>query len=488
MAGKVTDLTFPLPKTVAKAAKSSSRPSSSASRGDAIARQNAVTLLNNTARNYRTSSNITALLRQLCQAEGPISSALHSQVQVSNNSHLVSAYDSKTHLFSSEGTLAAQSVIASLTTLFDFTKGFSPKKGIESLKAHMLREAAITGAVAAELTLNEAYIPNEVKVVPYETLTPTSDGKDGHYYTQTVSGRNEPVNLNIPNFFVSFVQHDAGQPFPISIMDSAVKISIFFEEFIEDIRRSVRENGHSRTTVSLSTDKIIALAPDDVRKDPVKLKAFMEYFQSQVQDQLQNLSPEQALVMFDVATADILNSGLGTKVDYTPLLNIISGLYATSMKTPPSAIGLRLESGSQALGNVESLIFLKSVKALQTPVEEILSRALTLSCRLLGHDVYVNFEFDPINLRPEEELEAFRTMNQTRVLELLSYGFISDEYAAHLLRTGPRPSNAPELSGTMFTVSKSSGAEDSTSPGDTAMGRTLQPDKEIPRKAGGKSQ
>jgi hypothetical protein len=119
-----------------------------------------------------------------------------------------------------------------------------------------------------------------------------------------------------------------------------------------------------------------------------------------------------------------------------------------------------------------------------------MSRALTLAVRLYGADVYVKFRFDPIDLRPESELEAFRVLRQSRVLELLSLGFLTDQEAAEELGTGPRGPNAPELSGTMFKEKSGTGFQNSSdpepTPNDDPMGRSLQPD--TPSKAGGESQ
>jgi hypothetical protein len=485
MAAKLPDLNIPLPKRVATAAKASTLPTTNAGNGEQISRSSAYSLLNNSVANYRNASNVTQLIRHFCRAEGSISSALHSLVQVANNTFTITAFDAKTHEFSVEGTKVAAAIRASFETLYDFNAGFSTKKSFESLNAHLIREAAITGAVAAELVINKAFVPDNISVVPFESLRPMSNGKGSYYYDQLVAGGDD-IPLNIPNFFVSFVQSDAGQPFAISMFESAIKLLLMFEEFLEDIRRSIKVSGHSRTMVTLDSGKVVSTAPANIKEDPAKLKLYMEQVRDAVAAQLQSLTPEQALVMFDYAEVEVLNSGLGTKVDYTPLLSVISGLYATSMKTPPSAIGLRLEGGSQALGNVESLIFLKAAAALQTPIEEVYSRMLTLGCRVLGSDVYVEFKFDTINLRPADELEAFKTMKQTRILELLSLGLYSDDYAAHLLGTGFRPAGAPVLSGTMFH--SGDGNQVSSFPGDTAMGRTLQPDKEVPRKGGGKSQ
>ena len=256
---------------------------------------------------------------------------------------------------------------------------------------------------------------------------------------------------------------------------------------MDDIRRAIRQNGHTRTNISIDIDKILQTAPKDVKEDADKLRTYLEGIRDDIVTSVQSLAPEDALVTFNTVTAENLQSGLGSKLDYNPLLTTLSGLYATAMKTPPTAIGLRLESGSQALGNVESLIFAKTAKAIQAPVEQVLSRALTLACRLFGLDVYCNFLFKKIDLRPESELEAFRVMEQDRVLDLLSLGMISDEEAAWELDLGPLPENYVPLSGTFFRDATVRSDYDPNS-SDSAMGKVLQPSADLPRKGGGRSQ
>ena len=473
----------PLP-VVARKPRSTLEPQQRRKKGDEITKQRAFDLINGSIDRFRYLNDVQKLIRELSKREGPFSSAVHSLVSIANCGHLITAFDSRTHEFSPEGSHLASAIISAMDTLYDFTGTFSNKKSIESLKYHMLREACLTGGLAVELVLTDGYVPDYLQVPAFETLTLKSDGKGGCFPSQK-GFDGDDIDLNIPNFFMAMMQHDADSYYPFSMMESALKLIVYFEEFMEDIRRSVRQNGHTRTVVEIDTAAVTAAAPPSVRNNEKKLKEWMEEIRSFVKSELERLEPDDTLVMFNTAKLRHEQAGLGSKVDYTPLLTTLSGMYATSMKTPPSAIGMRIEGGSQALGNIESLIFLKTASSLQTPVEDVLSRALTLGCRLYGMEVYVKFEFDKIDLRPETELEAFYVMRQTRILEQLSLGFISDEYAAHLMRTGKRPAGAPALSGTMFSQNT---AQPNTAPGDTAMGRTLQPSKDSPRKGGGKSQ
>ena len=89
------------------------------------------------------------------------------------------------------------------------------------------------------------------------------------------------------------------------------------------------------------------------------------------------------------------------------------------------------------------------------------SELLTVGTRLLGHDVYVEFKYADPELRPKSELESFRVTKQSRIMELLSYGFISDDEASIML-TGTLPTgNFTPLSGTRF---RDTSAVDSSNP------------------------
>lgn len=488
---KTADLTIELPRRLVAGARSSVRPTDSSDKGDRITQNALFALMNTAASSYRRVNSITQLMRHLARAEGPFSTAIFNMVEVASTPFRVSAYDAATHTFNAEATQLAYTILTSWDTPMDYD-GFSQKKSLASTINMMFREEILTGALCAELVLNKERLPERLQIVGAETLTWLSDGKKGSIPAQEDPDKNDPVPLDIPTFFVEHLHADPDMVVPRSMMESALKMLVYFEEFMDDVRRAVRQSGHNRLKIVLNAEKLKASAADPVRRDPKKLRAYMEDVQTAVQTQINAMTPEEALILFDTADADVMNSGMGSKMDYTPLLNVVVGQYATGMKTPPSILGLRLESGSQALGNIETLMFLKTAKALHTPAETVLNRALTLACRLYGADVYVEGKFDPIDLRPELELQAFRAVQRSNIKDDLSDGFISDDEAANLLGCFPRPAGAPKLSGTMYrnkgSASTDSDPADMTNPGDTAAGRTLQPPKNVPRKGGGRSQ
>jgi hypothetical protein len=89
---------------------------------------------------------------------------------------------------------------------------------------------------------------------------------------------------------------------------------------------------------------------------------------------------------------------------------------------------------------------------MQLELDNFLSRIITLAVRLLGNDCSVKFIFEDVNLRPEIELESFRTIKQARLLKELSLGLRTDTEVSVLLTGTVPPAGYKELSGTMFDV------------------------------------
>lgn len=443
-------------------------------------------------RQLKSLNEKLALVRELSRLDGHLSTAVFQTVQTAHTRYRYAAYDMN-HQFSAAGTHLAETIVSRMNTVWDYSSGYSSRRSVSSLVETLLRESAINSGVGLELVLDDARLPDRLVPVDVSTVIWVSDGRGGQVPKQRYPGAREDIDLNLPNVWFEFSHLDAGKIYTRSMYEAAVKDSLQYGEFIDDIRRVVRQSGHTRLAVALDVDKIMAVLPASVKNDPEQLDAELKRIKAQVEADLRQMNPEDAIVHFTIAKPEHLQSGLGSRSDYTPLLKTMAGSYSTSMKTPPSVLGLRLDGGSEALGNIETLLFMKTAAAIQLPVAAVMSRALTLACRLYGMDVYVEFEFDPINLRPEDELEAFRAMHQARVLELLSLGFVTDDEAGYMLGTGERAPGAPALSGTLFWGQV--GGKDlqtvdpyNTPVKDTPAGRGAQPDENVPRKAGGRSQ
>lgn len=440
------------------------------------------TQINESITASRARNDLIAALRDLYAREGTFATAGFNLVEVAMSGFRVKAYGTSTSQFDLQGSLLAMQIIAAMDTLYDYSLGYGDKLAIDQLLEQCLLETLLTGGLVNELVLNKVRMPEKIVVAPYETIE-WKNGKQKKFPLQNRS-QGDPVELDLPNVFVAELHRQANRAYTDSMFAAAVNQTYSFAEFLQEMRRAVRRQGHGRMVLVISLEQVMEALPEEIKSDPAKLQAALDGVKNTISTELAGINPEDALVVYDSVDVQMLK-GEGEKADYVPLIEAQSGQLATSLKTPPSILGLRLE-GSQSLSNTESLIFLKTANSIRRPTEVNMSRILTLAARLYGADVYVEFKFKPINLRPDSELEAFNTMRQQRVLELLSEGFMSDDEAAWELDQWPRPPGAPALSGTGFMRGVAKINAKDASPNEDPQGRALQSNS--PKKAGGKSQ
>lgn len=470
------------PKTTPNKGQSS-KPGAQTSRGSEIT--------NNDARyTFKTgeqlitdikSGNATTAVRAMARtSDSIVSSDVKTKATIANSGHKVTAYDALTGEFSAEATTIAASVLKSLGRVYDYTKGFVTKPSISEVIHRMLVDTQLTGAPMAELVMDKDRLPDYINTIAYDYIRKISRG-DGTWFPRQALPQQTEVDLDFPNIFVSEMSRDSGSAYCVSPILAAVPDIFDLRVFKDDMERAVRRQGHGRLLIEIDYQAIAESMPDEVRKlTPAEQQSWMESIRAGIQDVVDDLRPEDALVSWDTAKARV-EDGSGSRADYKPILESKQGSVATGLNSSPSALGMRLQ-GSQSLSNTESLIYIKQCEGLQKPVADVMSRLLTFACRILGMDVTVDFEFLPINLRPKDELEAFESSKQNRLMDALSIGVISDELYYHLANLPPMPTS---LSGTMFRSGGSQGVpETTTGPQENA----LQPDKDVPRRGGGRDQ
>ena len=452
------------------------RPGSELDKGSTIA-NNLKNFSNTAINNISSRTDANEIIRLLTREEGLFSSAANSMVAISCGAGFrIAGYDASGSM-STEVMGMAYSIMDQFSTQHDYSKGYNDKPGMNSLLASMKMDVVTSGGCGGELVLDAQFGPERIVPIGYSTITWEADGQGGRYPTQD-SGK---IILNIPTVFMSEHNRSPDEAYSVSLLRPGLSHTINFNGFLEDMHRALNRTGHSRLIATIIADKIKQAATDKIKADPVKMGQLYEQVRQEVADALAGLEPEDAVVSYDSVTYKVEDTG-GNKADYSSMLTTLGNLLGASLKTPASVSGLRA-SGGQGLSNAETLIYLQVVQGLRPPVEEVMSRALTLACRLAGIDGYVAFEFMPINLRPDAELEAYLATKQKRVLELLSYGVINDAHACWEL--GLRPQGlAALLAATGFYSSK--GSDATATDRSTSSGAALSPD--TPAQSGGSDQ
>ena len=465
--------------TKAKPGRQSTPPGRKVDSGQDIARDTRLRYLEQVD-TYLNANRITDAVRMACRQMGTVGTAHFNLIETAMTEWKVTAYSDDTNQIDPEGQKLINAVLSRMDNILDYSIGYDDKAGLHRVVEQLLNDVATTGGLGVELVLDDQRLPERLVPFPYDSVT-WRQGSKSRFPVQRGTG--EEVELNHPTVAVADFHRSVNEVYAYPMFEAALKEGRAYEQFVESMRKVLQMAGHARLHVSLDYMRIKDAAPPETQSDPEALKAWMAEVRADVEAIINDLKPEEALVTFDVATVTPLETS-EEKSEYVSLLNALSGNLATALKSNPSILGLRLE-GSQSLSNTESLIFLKVAHAIRRPVEEALSRLLTLACRLFGATVYTKFVFDPIELRPGTELAAFKIMEQDRDMKFLSMGVITDDEFSVRQGLSGLPDGYKPLSGTMFYDAKSVDAS-KASPNDGAQERALQP--KTPSKSGGASQ
>lgn len=396
-------------------------------------------------------------LREMIAASPDLSAAVFAYIRTAITVDTVAVAKNMDGTFNREATVALQQLLVRFNTLQDYSDGFSGVVGMRALSESLAKELLSYGSMSLELVLGKDRLPRSLVPVSTTKIGFKADGKWLKPF-QKIGG--VEVDLDIPTFFYSSLDQDLLNPYSNSPLESAIQPVLFSTEFQNDLRRIVKKAIHPRIKAIIDSEKFKKNIPPDVATEPTKLGEYMNLIISEIEGKINGLNPEDALIVFDTLDITYMTGGnISLDAEYKVLNDIIDAKLATGAKTLPSILGHG--SGSQNIASSETLLFMKNAQgAVQAKLNEIYSRALSLAIRLYGFDVYVVFSYGDIDLRPESELEAFKTMKQSRILEQLSLGLITDEEAS-LVLTGSLPRvGAPVLSGTFF---KTPGAADPNS-------------------------
>lgn len=397
----------------------------------------------------RQSASTRETVRQFVKASPDLSASVTSYIRTAITDGYTAVAKNPDGSFNVEATGALAQVLTRMNILNDYSLGFDGAPSLRALCETWGLEMLRTGAMAGELVLNKARLPDRIVPVAVSQiqLYPTADAR-GVTPKQVLAG--QEIDLNVPTFFMVTLDQDPLDAYPTSPLEPALQGVLFSAEFMNDLRRIVRRAIHPRVKVTIDEEKFMAMAPPEAKQDMDTLITYRNSIVASISEQINGLEPEDALVVLDSVGVEVLDHGnTNLSNEYKVIQEMIDSKQRAGAKVLPTVLGH--SSATSNTASAETLMFLKYVEgALWGKFNEMLSKILTLAVRLLGHDVVVEFAFNNIDLRPSGELEAFRAMRQSRFLELLSLGMISDEEACVALTGHLPPPGYKPLSGTGF--------------------------------------
>ncbi len=406
-------------------------------------------LANSDTTTLRNGANTRAIIRDFCAASPDLSAARWAYLRIGLPQKYSAVARNTDGSINPEATRLVQELLTRFDLLPDYSEGFTGAQSIRSVSESLALDLIMYGSCGCELVLDKSRLPRRVMPISTTQIQFIADGGGKTLKPIQVIG-SEKISLDIPTFLYVALDQDLLSSYSDSPLESALKPVIYSESFASTITRIVGKTLHPRQHVSIDEEAVRRNLSPDSQMDPAKSTEEINAIISSVENKINGLAPEDAIVSLSSLTFSVENPGnSGLSAEYETLQKMAQARLSAGSKTNGTVLGY--SAGSSNIASSEIMLMLKSTEgAITRPVEEVWSRALTLSARLFGIECYVEFKFQDIDLRPAGEMVAFAMSKQTMILEQLSLGLIDDMTACLALTGNLPPVGMAPLSGTMF--------------------------------------
>jgi hypothetical protein len=401
------------------------------------------------AETSRLGATTPAVIRTLARLNPDLSASLAAYLRVGIPEKYKAVARNMDGTFNREATQLALGIIRQIDLMPDYASGFSSVASFRSLCEALGKEIFIEGGCAMELVLDKNRMPYKFQPISVSQVIWREDKNiQGIFPQQYLSGTY--IDLDQPTFFYTALDQDLLTPYAISPVESAVQPVLAASAFLDDMRRICQRHVFPRYDIIIDEEKLRDRLPAELLNNTDELNAYLNSTIASIQAVVNSMGVEEAMVHFDFFTIQYVTNDTGDNAkDFETVKGIYDAKISTGSKVLPSILGHG--AGSQNVASTETMVFMLSANGMiRLKLQEILSKAFTLAVRLFGMDVTVDFQFDPISLRPEVEAEAFCAMKQSRILEQLSLGFLTDDEASLELTGQLTPVGFTPLSGTNF--------------------------------------
>ncbi|WP_037500712.1 hypothetical protein [Sphingomonas jaspsi] len=426
--------------------------------------------------NSRLSSDSRDLLSAAVNQDPDVSAAVHAYLTIAGSADLVIyAFDDKAQL-DMEGVKLGRALLDQLTTVSDYSVGYSAKPLLSSLCESIRYFMMLRGMVAAELVFDKQMVPSELRLVDPASLIWNEKTPGVFAPVQKPKGSQVEIDLNIPTFFTSRFHQNPTDIYTFSPFVSAINTIAARQEVINELYRIMRVVGYPRLDFEVLEEVLQQNAPVIIRNDPKKMREFVDGEIAKLTTALQTIRSDQALVHSSAVKARVINDkNPGAGMQIQQIIDVLDAQNQSALKVMPAVIGKA--DGGQVAGT-EARLFALGADSMNRAVAGVLTQSLTLAARLAGYQGRIEARFRPVELRPELELEPQKVMKSSRLKQDLSAGLITDDEYHMEMYGRPAPEGAEQLSGTNFLTPNAGAANvDVTdiSPNQDAHGRSLAP-------------
>lgn len=341
--------------------------------------------------------------------------------------------------------------------LYYYSSGkYDKTRSITKIIDQMFDAALVRGAVSLEMVMDR----NTEKVLHFAVVDPDTIRFEQH------KGRLIPyqdkIKLDIPTFFHEGIDESDTDPYGTTPFLSAIKILIFHTEVLEDLKMVVHNQGYGKYDIKIVEEVLLKRMPINIRNNEAKKQQWLNERLGEIIDMYSKLDPDAAFVHFDSVEVGMVEAARAV-IDPEKLMNVIDSQIQNALKQYSTFMGRRSTGQTEQYARMEARIFFKSVRRIQEPIENILSRALTRLLNINGMQGYVKFEFDGIDLRSEIEKVNFEQIAISNEATKRNQGWVDQDEAANTI-TGHDAVGEPDKEMLGVKKDEPQGAQDERTP------------------------
>ena len=419
----------------------------------------------------RVNTEDDDLIATLMQYDPDVGAAVGAYLTLSNTPMRYIAKTPEGEIDSDSITKISQLLIQ-LSYPVDYEAGFTHDRTLKTRNQALRYMLLKRGSISAEMVLDDAFGVLDVRNIDTKSLKWYE--KENGFLKPVQDSNNEEVSLDIPTFYYASHRQDPNSPYSKSVFISVINTVYARLQVINDLYNILQITGFPRMDIKVLEESITRHMPEDQKRDAKKRGEYVSSQIASITRSFSSIRADQPVVHTDSVEVDTLNMPNGSVgIDIRPVIEVLNAQNQAALKSVATVLG-RGESGVNT-ASVEAQIFSMQAAEINEPLASIWSNLLTFALRLSGSTSYVEVYFDAPEMRPPNELEPAMVQKQARLRKDLSDGLITDDEYHWQMYNRPKPTSAPELSGTGFDNAKT---ESTTS--STASATTNTPQKDQP--------
>lgn len=418
----------------------------------------------------RANDDSRALMKSLFKNDPDVSATVNVFMTLANTDALILVRDLAGQI-DREAIKNLHLLIQRVCLPNDYTQGFDLKPSFAAMCENFRYMLLLRGCLPAELIYDKTMQPDEIRLVDAASLEWFEKAPGQYKPRQRPAGSNTIVDLDIPQFFVTFFRRDPTEIYSHSFFVAAINTIAARQQVVNDLYRIMQLTGFPRLDVEVMEEILQKSAPASARTDPEKIKAYVSDRMNEIRVLFENIRADQALVHLDSVKPRILNEkNPAAQLDISAVIDVLNSQNQAALKTMATVIG----RGTQGAGtaSVEARIAAMNADELNAPIASLLSNLFSFMLHQTGYQGFAEVKFKKVELRADLELEPQLMLRASRLLADLSFGLITDDEYHMMMYGRIRPDAVPELSGTGFQVPASDNGTTATAEGDP-LGKSL---------------